>query len=79
MDCVQIIFLYFLLELHIIFFSSFAKLAVYLISKAKSSVKKLDISQLKGDIHKYILSTSSFLCDFGELRYQQNNGGYQIT
>ena len=49
-----------------------------LISKAKSCVRKLDISQLKGDIHRYVLSTSSFLCDIGEMRYQQNNGGYQI-
>ena len=33
---------------------------------------------MKGDIHKYVLSTNSFLFDIGEPRYWQNNTGYQI-
>ena len=41
-------------------------------------VKSWDISQMKGDIHSYVLSTSSFLCDIGELRFRQNNTRYQI-
>ena len=28
---------------------------------------------MKGDIQRYVLSTISFLCDIGELRYWQNN------
>ena len=37
-----------------------------------------DMIHLKGDIHRYVLSTSSFLCDIREPRYRQNNIGYQI-
>ena len=33
---------------------------------------------MKGDIHSYVFSTSSFLCDIRKLRYRQNNIGYQI-
>ena len=33
---------------------------------------------MKGDIHSYVLSTSSFLCEIGKLRYRQSNIGYQI-
>ena len=33
---------------------------------------------MKGDIHSYVLSTSSFLCDIGEPRFRQNNTRYQI-
>ena len=33
---------------------------------------------MKGDIHRYVLSTSSFLCDVGEPRYKQNNTENQI-
>ena len=32
---------------------------------------------MKGNIHRYVLSTISFLCDIGEPRYRQNNTGYQ--
>ena len=37
-----------------------------------------DISQMNGDIFRYVLSTNSFLCDIRQLRYSQNNTGYQI-
>ena len=33
---------------------------------------------MKGDIHRYVLSTGSFLSNIGELRFGQNNTGYQI-
>ena len=33
---------------------------------------------MKGDIHSYVFSTSSFLCDIRKLRYRQNKIGYQI-
>ena len=33
---------------------------------------------LKGNIHNFVSSTSSFLCDIGEPRYRQNKMGYQI-
>ena len=33
---------------------------------------------MKGDIHSFILSTSSFLCDIGKPRYRQNKIGYQL-
>ena len=33
---------------------------------------------MKGDIHRFVLSTISFLSKNGELRYRQNNTGYQI-
>ena len=35
-------------------------------------------TQIKGDIHRYVSSTSSPLCDIGEPRYRQNNTGYQV-
>ena len=34
---------------------------------------------MKGDIHSFVSSTISFLCDIGELRYEQNKMGYQIS
>ena len=34
---------------------------------------------MKGDIHSFVSSTSSFLCDIGEPRYKQNKMGYQIS
>ena len=48
------------------------------ISQDINIVKNWDISQMKGDIHSYVLSTSSFLCEIGKLRYRQSNIGYQI-
>ena len=33
---------------------------------------------MKGDIHSYVLSTSSFLCEIERLRYRQSNIGSQI-
>ena len=50
---------------------------ICLISLAMSSLESWDIFQIKGDFHRYVLSTISFLCDIGELRYRQNNTGYQ--
>ena len=35
-------------------------------------------TQMKGNIRRYILSTSSPLFDIGEPRYRRNNTGYQI-
>ena len=49
-----------------------------LISPVTSSLQSCDISQMKGDIHMYVLSTISFLWDFGGPRYRQNNTGYQF-
>ena len=51
---------------------------VSLISLATSSLGGWDISQIKGDIYRYVLSTNSFLCDIGESRYSHNNIGYHI-
>ena len=48
------------------------------ITPSTSSLQSWDISQTKGDIHMYVLSTDSFLCDIGEPRYKQNNTGYHI-
>ena len=33
---------------------------------------------MKGDIHIYVLSTSIFLSNIGELKFRQNTTGYQI-
>ena len=33
---------------------------------------------MKGDIHSFVFSTSSFLRDIRKLRYRQNNIGYTI-
>ena len=49
-----------------------------LISPATNILEGWDIFHLKGDIHSFVLSTSSFLYDIGELRYKQNKIGYQI-
>ena len=32
---------------------------------------------MKGDIHSYVLNTSSFLCDIREPRFMKNNTGYK--
>ena len=34
------------------------------------SLERWDISQMEGDIHRFVLSTISFLSDNGELRYR---------
>ena len=52
--------------------------SVCLISPATSSLHSWDIFQMKGDIHSFVLSTSSLLYDIGEPRYKQNKTGYQI-
>ena len=49
-----------------------------LISPTAISLESWEISQIKGDFHRYVLSTISFLSDIGERRYRQNNIGYQI-
>ena len=46
-------------------------------SLATSNLESSDVSQIKGDIHRYVLSTINFLCDIGEPKYRQNNTGYQ--
>ena len=40
--------------------------------------EKTACAQMKGDIRRYALSTSSPLCNIREPRYRQNNTGYQI-
>ena len=52
--------------------------SVCLISPVTSSLHSWDIFQMKGDIHSFVLSTSSLLYDIGEPRYKQNKTGYQI-
>ena len=49
-----------------------------LISLVTNNQESWDIFQMKDDIHRYVLSTVSFLSDIRELRYRQNNTGYQI-
>ena len=49
-----------------------------LISPATINPQSCGIFQMKADIHRYVMSTNSFLSDIGELRYRQNNIGYQI-
>ena len=41
--------------------------------------QKTAYTQIKGNIHRYILSTSSPLCNIQELRYRQNKTRYQIS
>ena len=45
-------------------------------SSPTGSVESWDVSQMKGDIHTYVLSASNFLCYSREQRYRQNNTGY---
>ena len=47
-----------------------------LISLATSILEGWDIFHLKGHIHSFVLSTSSFLCDIREPRYGRNKMGY---
>ena len=49
-----------------------------LISPAINILEGYDIIHLNGDIHRYVLSTSNFLCDVGEPRYKHNNTENQI-
>ena len=41
-------------------------------------VENTACTQMKGDIRRYVLSTSNPMCDIGEPRYRLNNKGYQI-
>ena len=50
-----------------------------LISPATSILECWDIFHSKGDIHSFVSSTSSFLYDIGEPRYEQNKMAYQIS
>ena len=43
------------------------------------AAEKTACAQMKDDIHRYVLITCSPLCNIGELRYRQNNTGYQIS
>ena len=45
--------------------------SVCLISLATSSLVSWHISQIKGDIHRYVMGTSIILWDIGKLRYRQ--------
>ena len=47
------------------------------ISQEVNIVKSWAISQIKDDIHSYVLSTSSFCATLGSLRFIQNNTRYQ--
>ena len=49
-----------------------------LICPATISLQSQAIFQMKGEINRYVFSTISFLSDIRELRYRQNNTGYQI-
>ena len=48
------------------------------ISQLPNFAERTALSQMKGDIQRYVLSTSSPMCDIGEPRYRLNNKGYQI-
>ena len=49
------------------------------ISPATSILEHWDIFHLKGDIYNFVSSTSSFLWDIGDPRYEENKMGYQIS
>ena len=53
--------------------------SVFLISLATCILEDWNIFHLKGDIHSFVSSTSSFLYDIGEPRYEQNKMAYQIS
>ena len=48
------------------------------ISRLPNFAEKTAYTQMKGDIRRYVLSTSSPMGNFGEPRYRLNNKGYQI-
>ena len=48
------------------------------ISRLPNFAERTACTQMKGDIHRYVLSTSSPMCNIGEPRYRLNNKGYQI-
>ena len=48
------------------------------VSQLAHIAQKTVCTQMKGDIHMYVLSTSSRLWDIGEPRYRQNITRYQI-
>ena len=48
------------------------------ISRLPNFAEKTAYTQIKGDICRYVLSTSSPMGDIGEPRYRLNNKGYQI-
>ena len=48
------------------------------ISRLPNFAEKTAYTQMKGDIRRYVLSTSSHMGDIGEPRYRLNNKGYQI-
>ena len=48
------------------------------ISRLPNFAEKTAYTQMKGDIRRYVLSTSSPMGDIGEPRYRLNNKGYQI-
>ena len=50
----------------------------WLISPAVNILEASDIIHLKADINRYVSSTISFLSNIREVRYRQNDSGYQI-
>ena len=48
------------------------------ISRLPNLAERTACTQMKGDIRRYVLSTSNPMCDIGEPRYRLNNKGYQI-
>ena len=48
------------------------------ISRLPDYMEKTACTQMKADTIRYVLSTSSPLCNIGKLRYRQNNASYQI-
>ena len=49
------------------------------VSRHPNIAQKTACTQIKDNIHRYMLSSSSPLCDIGKPRYSQNNMGYQIS
>ena len=48
------------------------------ISRHPNFAEKTAYTQMKGDIRRYVLSTSSPMCNIREPRYRLNKKGYQI-
>ena len=48
------------------------------ISRLPNLAERTACTQLKGDIRRYVLSTSSPMNNIGDPRYRLNNKGYQI-
>ena len=49
------------------------------ISRLPNFAKRTTCTQMKGDINRYVLTTSSPMCNIGESRYRQNKTRYHIS